>query len=428
MIILNWARARARPLRAASLAVLCAAAWSLAPSVDAASPLSLPQALERAANEDPAQPGVRARVAAGEAAVRQAGVKPNPTAGVDVENVLGTGPRSMIDGAETTLYYEQTYERGGKRNARIDLARAELTAARRRGDVLRLNLLHDVQVAYAEAVAAEAGLLIAEARYMAVITAQADIDRRVASARDPLFAGARAETETARAEIARDQARTAARTTRAVLAAFWGGSPDFELDLTPFFNVSLDAVATAPLDGPDLALLAAERDIAAARVGVERSRSVTDPTFRAGARYFQQDGEVAIVFGGSIPLQRNNANRGAVDRAQAERTAAEADMTAALIGRDREIARLRARLAAAADEAGRLRDEVIPSAQTTVKLVREGFNRGGFQYLDVTEAERLLADARARRVEVLRSFHLEQAALDRLTARHAGLTARTETR
>ena len=38
------------------------------------------------------------------------------------------------------------------------------------------------------------------------------------------------------------------------------------------------------------------------------------------------------------------------------------------------------------------------------------------------EAERALADARARRVSVLRQYHLDQAALDRLTGRQAGLT------
>ncbi len=427
MSFMNSARAIARPWRAASIAVLCAAVWSAGP-VAAAESLSLAAALERAVGQDPSRPGARARASAAEADVRQAGVRPNPSVGFDVENFLGTGPRSLIDGAETTLYYEQTYERGGKRQARVGLAQAELSAVRLRGAVQGLDLLRDVQIAYAEALAAEAHLLIAEARYVATLTAQEDIDRRVKSARDPLFAGARAEAETARAEIARDQARTAARNSKALLAAFWGGSPDFELDLAPFFNVSAAPVAPGGDDGPDLALLAAQRNVAAARVEVERSESVTDPRFRAGARYFQDGGDVALIFGGSIPLQRYDTNRNAVDRAQAERTAAEADMVAAVVSREREIMRLRARLAAYAEESNRLRDEVIPSAQETVKLVRDGFNRGGFQYLDVTEAERLLADTRARRVEVLKSYHLDQAALDRLTARHNGLVAGTESR
>jgi cobalt-zinc-cadmium efflux system outer membrane protein len=107
----------------------------------------------------------------------------------------------------------------------------------------------------------------------------------------------------------------------------------------------------------------------------------------------------------------------------AERTAAEADIAAAETVRSREIARLAARLAASATESERLRAEVIPSSIRAVEQVRDGFNRGGFQYISVAEAERALADARARRVAVLRQFHLDQAALDRLTGRHAALAS-----
>ena len=115
------------------------------------------------------------------------------------------------------------------------------------------------------------------------------------------------------------------------------------------------------------------------------------------------------------------------ERAQAERTAAEADIAAARLTREREIAQLTARISSAAAEAERIRSEVIPPAIKSVEQVREGFNRGGFQYLDVTEAERALAEARARRVSVLRQYHIDQAALDRLTGRHAGISPSTST-
>jgi outer membrane protein, heavy metal efflux system len=80
-------------------------------------------------------------------------------------------------------------------------------------------------------------------------------------------------------------------------------------------------------------------------------------------------------------------------------------------------------MAAAAVESERLRAEVIPNAIRAVEQVRDGFSRGGFQYIAVAEAERGLFDARARRVTVLRQFHLDQAALDRLTGRHAALAS-----
>lgn len=392
-------------------------------------PLDLAAAIARAAAADPAQAGGQSRLAAAEAGVRQAGMRLNPSLDVELENFTGSGPYSTLGRSEATVSYAQTFERGGKRAARGGIATAELELVRLQQAVRRLDLARAVQLAYAEALAADAELLIAEARLIAADRAEADIARRVKSARDPLFAGARAETLTAQAQIDRDQARAAAIAAKAELARLWGGPADFVLDPETFFQV------TPPKGDPgeetaDLALLAAARDAAEARIRLERSRQVADPTLRAGLRYLGDGSDVALVVGGSIPLQRYDTNKAGVERALAERNAAEADLAAARLARGREVARLMARLLAAATESERIRAEVIPSAIRTVDLVRDGFNRGGFQYLDVTEAERALAAARERRIVVLRQFHIDQAALDRLTGRHAGLvqTPLAETR
>lgn len=417
-------RARARP----GLAFAATLILGLAPAVARAQAeppaLSLSEALARASAADPTLAGSEARLAAAEANLRQAGVRPNPTLGVELENFAGTGAYSLLDRTEATLSYQQTFERGGKREARTGRARAEIEAARLRRQVRTLDTLRDVQVAYAEAAAAEAELLISEARLIAAHQAQADIDRRVKSARDPLFAGSRADMMTAQAEIARDQARDRARNARAALARFWSGQPDFRLALEPFFDAKAPVVPSM-FTTPDFALLEAERDIALANIRVEQARAVPDPTLRAGVRYLGDGSNVAFVVGGTIPLRRHDTNRAAIERAQAERTAAEADIAAARVAREREIAQLTARISAAAAEAERIRAEVIPPAIKSVEQVREGFNRGGFQYLDVTEAERALAEARARRVSVLRQYHIDQAALDRLTGRHAGISSST---
>lgn len=415
--------ALARLLAAPLLAVLALAFSPAAALAQAKAPsLSLDQAVTRALAADPSTAAAEARIQAAQAAARQAGLRPNPALGVDLENFAGSGAYSVLDRTEATVSYQQTFERGGKATARSAVAASEIELVRRRQDVRRLDLIKEVQVAYAEALATEAELLLAEARLVAAHRSQADIARRVRSARDPLFAGARAETLTAQAEIARDQARDTARNARAALAAFWGGGADFSLDLEAFFAAK-STTAALPPETADIALLAATRDAALARVDLERARQVADPTLRAGVRYFGEGSEVALVVGGTIPLQRYDTNRAGVERALAERNAAEADIAAARVTQAREVARLRAKLAASAAESERIRTEVIPAAIKTVDLVRAGFNRGGFQYIDVTEAERALADARARRVAVLRQHHADQAALDRLTGRFAHLAS-----
>ena len=189
--------------------------------------LSLSEALSRAATSDPSRSAREARILAGQAGVRQADVRPNPSLGVDLENFAGTGAVSLLDRTEATVSYQQTLERGGKRQARTSLARSHLAVTRWRGLVRALDTLRDVQVAYAEALGAEADLVIAEARLIAVQSAQRDVERRVKNARDPLFAGSRAEAVTAQAEISRDAARAAAEAARARLAAYWAGGANY---------------------------------------------------------------------------------------------------------------------------------------------------------------------------------------------------------
>src|SRR3546814_1658990 len=104
------------------------------------------------------------------------------------------------------------------------------------------------------------------------------------------------------------------------------------------------------------------------------------------------------LVGGSIPLGGRQANRGNVERAQAERLAAEAELAVARVERKREINRLVAQRAALVTEIGRIDREVLPSAERAVVLVRDGFNRGGtaFTFLEVAQAQQ--ADRKSTRL------------------------------
>ncbi|HCQ54238.1 MAG TPA: TolC family protein, partial [Brevundimonas diminuta] len=108
--------------------------------------------------------GLDARLRGVEAGVRQAGLRPNPTLGLMVENLPTLGGGDILGRTETTLTYEQKLERGGDRSARTGLAQSEgllITAQAQFGQLDRLEL---VQRAWVDAMAAEAQLEIARER------------------------------------------------------------------------------------------------------------------------------------------------------------------------------------------------------------------------------------------------------------------------
>ncbi|WP_243637691.1 TolC family protein [Brevundimonas sp. 357] len=391
-----------------------------APASSAAPLMDLDAALRRAIAADPARAGLEARLRAVEAGVRQAGVRPNPTLGLMVENLPTFGAGSFIDLTQTTLTYDQRLERGGDRPARSTLARSEGLLVVAEARVAQLDRLELVQRAWTDALAAAAQVEIARERLDLAERFQAEVQRRVNAARDPLFAGARAEAELAQAQIEFDQAEVAARLARIVLAKFWDGVADFSVGRAAFEDTSASRIAAGEVSPADLEVFQARRAIAEAQVRVEEARAVADPTVSVGVRHMW-DNDVSLVFGGSIPLQRYDKNQGAIDRARAEGVAAQADMNARRIELDREIARLQVLLLTQANEARRISEETLPQAERAVTLVREGFARGGFTYNDVMSAHTALLQARARRVAVLQAFHNDRARLDRLTGAHAGL-------
>lgn len=398
-------------LRAATAAALAAIASALA-----AEPLTLDAAVSRALSAAPETLVTGARLESLRASRVQAGVRPNATVELLTENAVGTGPYQFVDAAEVTGSYAQIIERGGKRQARVALAERDIDVATAEAVLAHIEIAARVQRAYVEATAAEAAITVAKDRLEAARSLAREVNRRVSAARDPLFAGSRAATRVAEAEVELELAEHAREAALARLTALWGGTSDTVTLAAPDF-LNLDRPDAGTTASPMAAIYAARSARAEAAVAVERSRASQDPTVRGGLRYLRPADDVALVAGVTIPLGNKTANRAAVDRAVAERRRAEAEAAVAEAQRQRDLTLAAERVHEARMEAVGIRDRVIPTAAKTLTQVREGYMRGGFTYLDVADAQRALSDARERLVRSAREFHEAGAELDRLTGR-----------
>lgn len=411
-------------------AVVAVALAIAAPAAAGAETLTLEAAVARVLATAPEVRAAAARIEALQAARTQAGVRPNPTVELFAENLAGTGPYQTVEAAEVTGSYAQTIERGGKRQARVALAEREIGVAEAETAAQRLDLAARVQRAWVAVAAARAEVDVAADRLKAAQALAREVDRRVRAARDPLFAGTRAATRVAEAQVDVELAEHAHEAALTRLAALWGGTPEgVEVSTADFLAFDRPSPQTADEQaGPDAAIFAARADRARAAVAVERARSVQDPTVRGGLRYLRPADDVALVAGISIPLARHDTNRANVERAVAEQRRAAADAEVAEAQRRRDLFLARERVGEARMEAVAVRDRVIPGAERTLAQVREGYARGGFSYLDVAEAQRALGDARGRLVDAAREYHRAHVDLDRLTGRFAAVAAQQEPR
>jgi len=108
-------------------------------------PLSLQQAVTRTLERNLDLKAFEFELAAQSGRLQQARARPNPEVGVLVENAFGSGDRSSLDAAETTLSLGFLLEHGA-RQRRIDVAEASGGLLDTEGRIRRLDLAADEAV------------------------------------------------------------------------------------------------------------------------------------------------------------------------------------------------------------------------------------------------------------------------------------------
>lgn len=406
-------------INAARTGIACLVAMMAAGTAQAQAPLTLQDALARAAADAPEKEAAEQARLGAEAGVRQASRMPNPSLDITAENLLGNRFYSGIGRAETTLAMSQKLEWGDDRQARTGLAAAGAGVVRASGDVRLRDLMHAVALAYLAAQKAAVDLEVELARLAIAEEIVATVNRRVEAARDPLMAGAKARAVLAEAKISVDAARSASESARARLSSFWDGDVAFVVETASFeaLGQSAEGALQPP---PEIALAEAEIARASAAIAVERARAQQDPVISAGLRYFHETDEAALVVGVSIPLTFLDNNDDAVAQAEAERSRLRYEAEAIRRNIEREANSARAQMEIALGEIKGIDARLLPAAEEALAFARQGYGAGGFSYLDVLDAQRLVVDARLRRNSVLFSYHSARLALARLTGGYAG--------
>ena len=394
--------------------VLLAAAACACAQGASAEPITLDEAVARALDTAPENIASEAAIEAARAARTQAAVRPHPRVTVEGENLVGTGLYNVLGQAELTATYNQTIERGGKREARIGLAERDIAVNEAMAEVIRLEVAAAVQRAFIDVLIADAVLEIARSRVAVEMEMRSEALRRVRGYKDPLFVETRANARVSAAQLRVEQAVSRREAAVAFLASFWGGSP---VDLEPQGQVLALGTIPVGLADADIALAEAEADRARSAVVVEQTRRTPDHEIGGGLRFLRGTNDVAAVARITIPLGRFDRNQGNIARAQAEARRVEAIAEVARLSRMRELANLSLRAEAARRHAGRLGSEVFPQTERTLVQVREGYARGGFNFRDVQDAADAILAVQDQWLEAITEYRDLITRIDRLTGR-----------
>ncbi|WP_380879222.1 metal transporter [Sphingomonas sp. DBB INV C78] len=389
-------------------------------STPASPPFTLKRALELAGAVSPSLEAASAEVRANQAGRQIAGLRPNPSVTVETENVAGTGPYRGTDAAETTASLTLPIELGGKRSARIAVAKARTGRATVEAAVAQADLRLRVILAYVEATAAERRLdtAIDQARIAAESLRAAMV--RVQAGRASPIEAQRANVARLNAEAEAMRAERLAELSRFTLAQLVGEPVAGALDASWFGRMPRGIDPSPRIDSAGtLAVAAAEAELSIADAGVRLAQSQRTPdlTLGAGARRFADTNDNAALFSLSIPIPLFNQGQAAVAQASAERQRASAQRRVVAFDVDQAIARAQTEAANAATSAATASGPALRAAEEAARIARIGYREGKFGQLDLLDAERMLAATRTAAIDALLAYHIAQAQLERLTTR-----------
>jgi cobalt-zinc-cadmium efflux system outer membrane protein len=387
---------RRGPLAVVGCALAACVVWDVGPvRADPAPTYEI--LLERIGRNAPAQVEADALLEAAEARLRQAGVRANPELALRADGVLGGKPYAGWGEAEISLDITQNLELGGRRGARVDVARAEAGVSALRRDQAGIDTVARLALTYAEAEAAERRFALAEdALTLAVADARAALVL-VEEGREPLLRGIQAETEAAMARAAVEDARAE----RDVAFARLTAEAMLPTPVTSVGGGVLDRTSPATLDAAaSLAVRVAEAEAEAAERRIERERAEARPNISAslGVTRYQAEDATALTVGLSMPLPLFDRNRGNIDAARAEHRAAEARVAGARLADAAERTAALARLRASASRVA-AGDMGVASAEEAYRLSRLGFEAGRISQLELRSTRVALISARDAAVE-----------------------------
>ena len=400
----------------------CAPALAQAGSPLTASPaatepggvLDLEAAIRRTLRTSPLPAVTTARRETLEAAREAAGLKPQPSVDVTAEN-FGLPMGDLYDQFQITGTYTQKIERGGKRRARVELVNREIDLVEAEALIARLDLIKLVQDGFVESQATSAKVAVAQERLRVAQELRREVGRRVASAKDPIYAGTRAQTGVAEAEADLALAAHARDAALKRLAMLWGGARVSSIaEVERFLDVQ--PVPAGVSAAADLAVFEARLARAQSSVELQRANAARDPTITAGPRILAS-GALGAVAGVSLPLGGKRLARARVAEAEAQGRQIEAELAVERFNRARAIALAAEKVEESRHEVELIRDEVLANAEKTLEQVRFGYNRGFFSFADVSAAQVTLVNARNRIVDASERYHRARTELDRLTGR-----------
>ena len=325
----------------------------------------------------------------------QAGLPPNPTFGVNGEDINEDGGAGRYG-----VFFGRQIVRGNKLGLSRSVVCAEIQAAEQRLAVIHQRLLTDVRQRYYDMLIAQE-TLATTAELVKISQDAVDVSRQLFEAKEaPQTSILQSEVELQNALVVKQQANNQLIGARRKLAALLGeadlgfdrvgGSIQDMLELSDF-EQSYDELVNC---SPEIAALFAEVKQRRRQLCRQIAEPIPNLTWQTTLQYDIVTDDIVTGFQFGVPIPTLNRNQGAIHQARYEIVAAERRA-------EKKALELRERLASAYEnylnaklQVDAYDSQILPKAKETLDLVSQGYREGEIDFLLLLTAQRSYSQTR----------------------------------
>ncbi len=417
----------ARPLGAVLLFLAITGA-ACAEENSRAGAITLRESLARAAESNPGLKALAYELSISEGRREQAGLRPNPRLGLELENLPGSGEFADGGRAEITLALSQIIELGDKRQLRVGVEQAGYGVVESDIVIRRLDLAAEVLRRFVRALGDQELLAAHRLRVELAEQTLATVEARVKAARSPSAELHRARAARDRALLDQRRMETDLVVSLHRLSALWGETQtsitSVRADLYALPAVSgFDQLLAATRESPDVQSLLSEARMRDAELRLAEAQRRPNLTVGAGIRRLEEFDDVAMVFSMELPLTLYDKNQGNIRAAQARREQADAVFEARLNQAQAELFGFHRQLLQARAQTEFLRGQVLPELELALQQTQTAYERGRYSYLELADAQRNLMEVREAIIDSATRYHGILAEIERITGQPMALPA-----
>lgn len=347
----------------------------------------------------------------------------NPVLSFQADNWLGSGDFQNFKSAELTYGLSQTFELGGKRAKRAKLAKLNLDIALLEKEDARLDVIKNVSSAFAQAIYFQELLKSAGEQKKLAENLYKEVELRVSRAREPLIQKNKAAIALFAANFDYEKTLRDLNEAKLALSNLWSEhSQDFSLEHQEFFQIEkpLREIQMEEMlpNNPHLKVALANAELASAQFDLEKSMTIIDFTVNFGLKHHLDKNNFGFIGGLSFPLPFFNS-KGSYEKRRFEMTKAEVDAKNSRLLLTTSLHEWLKNIENAYSLAESLRLSIIPLATESFNLSLSGYSAGKTPYYEVLDSQRTLTQVKEQYLSALKDYHVANAEIERLIAKHS---------